>query len=412
MEISRISKIFVTLILSMVIILMAQSWLFAEGLFVEKAEKETQLYGYTRAASTITLSSEVPGKIVKINYNVGDDIGSAPIIEIDPTFINFKIEQSLLALKKFEINVERLKSNIAYLEKEFKRIDDLHKNDSVAEVKRDEAQQGLLQAKLELESVTQDKEMLLLTIKELREQKSRHSLTIKNEICYVGDDVFVRSGPSTDYEQMGKLFKGAQVRKYEDQNGFTRIGNDKWIISNVIQTKPSKGLIMTFRIAQVGEIIAPGIPLARISDYRELAVPLTITGSELASVKTLPDPFTGKLEGQEVKVSVNWINPEFDEITRKTHVELVVKNYQGEKRGGLKLEIPLQTKTEGLIVPRAAVTNRYENPMVTLKDTNESVPIIIIGESETGFVIAENNKLFPGLELKQVTVLQESETKR
>lgn len=400
MELSRIGRLLMAIVLSPFIILVSQERLLAEGLVVEKAEKETQIYGYTRGVKSMTLSSEVPGRIVKINYNVGDPIGSAPIIEIDPTFINFKIEQSLISLKKLEINIERLKSNIAYLEKEFKRIDGLHKNDSIAEVKRDEAYQGVTQARLELASVTQDKEMMMLAIKELKEQKSRHSLKVPNETCYVDEDVFVRSGPSTDNEQMGKLFKGAQIKKYEDENGFTRIGPDKWIISSVIRSKPSKGLIMTVRLVEVGEMIAPGIPLARISDYRELAVPLTLTGQELTSIKALPDPFTGMLEGAEVKVSVNWINPEFDEITRKTHVELVVKNYQGEKRGGLKLEIPLQTKTEGLLIPKAAVTNRYENPMVTIKDTAEPVSIIIIGESEAGLIIAENSKLAPGLELK------------
>jgi len=397
----QIKKKLTGFILFAFILFFTKGLLSAQGLIVERAEKETQLYGYTRSAKVLTLSSEVPGKIIKINYNVGDDIGNSPIIEIDPTFINYKLENSLLSLKKFEINMERLKSNISYLEKEFKRIDDLHKSDSIAEVKRDEAEQGLMQAKLELESLAQDKAMMLIAIKELKEQKKRYSLTIPNVTYFVSDNVYVRSGPSTDHKQLGKLFSGAQIKVYEKQNEWTRIGKDKWIISGAIKSKPSRGLIMTAKAAEVGEIIAPGVPLARISDFRELAVPLTVTSGELSAIKALPDPFTGKLEGKDVNVSVNWINPVFDEMTRKMSLELVLRNYQGEKRGGLKLEIPLQTKTEGLLIPKAAVTNRYENPRVTIQDTGESVPVIIIGESETSFTIAENKKLFPGIELKQ-----------
>ncbi len=158
---------------------------------------------------------------------------------------------------------------------------------------------------------------------------------------------------------------------------------------------------MTARLANEGEIIGPGIPLARISDYRELVVPLTVTSDELSAIKKLPDPFVGKLEGKNVKVAVNWINPVFDERTRKLSLELVIKNYQGEKRGGLKLAIPLHTKSEGLLIPKAAVLNRYENPKVTLKDTGESISIIVIGDSGDSLVIAENPKLFPGMELTQ-----------
>ena len=370
-----------------------------QGLFVERAEKETKLYGYTRSARSITLSSEVPGKIVKINYNVGDDIGKAPIIEIDPTFINFKIEQAKQSLKKLDINMDRLRANIKYLQKGFNRIDDLHKSDSIAEVKRDEAEQALMQAKMELESLTQDRAMLIVSMKELQEQKKRHNLTIPNKTYYVTRDAHVRFGPSTNDKKLGKLFSGAQIKVYEEENGWTRIGKDKWIDSSLIRSRPTRGLIMTVKVAEVGEIIGQGIPLARISDFRELAVPLSVTAPELQAIKALPDPFPGKLEGKDVKVSVNYINPEFDEVSRKMNLELVLRNYQGERRGGLKLEIPIQTKTEGLLVPKAAVVNRYENPRVTLKDTEESVSIIIIGETETSYIIAENNRLFPGMEL-------------
>jgi hypothetical protein len=50
--------------------------------------------------------------------------------------------------------------------------------------------------------------------------------------------------------------------------------------------------------------------------------------------------------------------------------------------------------------------------MVTIKDTAEPVSIIIIGESEGHYIIAENTKLAPGLVLNPASVPQSAEIQK
>ena len=47
----------------------------AETWQVEKAFKEVKLQGYTRSIKTAVLSAEVTGKLLHLNYDVGDVIG-------------------------------------------------------------------------------------------------------------------------------------------------------------------------------------------------------------------------------------------------------------------------------------------------------------------------------------------------
>jgi hypothetical protein len=124
-----------------------------------------------------------------------------------------------------------------------------------------------------------------------------------------------------------------------------------------------------------------------------------VSGRELAAIRRIPSPFAAYLEGKPVQTAVNWINPEFDEKTRKLNIEMILRDYGGEKRGGLLFKLPLQIETDGLRVPKAAVITRYENPRVRIRSSDEEVHVIILGESNDHFIIAENQRLSPGVEL-------------
>jgi RND family efflux transporter MFP subunit len=310
-----------------------------DRLIVLKAKKEIILTGYTRNEKTVTVSSEIEGKVLRVNFDVGQAVSYTAFIEIDPTFIQFQIENTLQSIERLEILIKKAGSRVSYLEKEFLRIEELYRGDLVTEARRDAAQQKFEQAMLELESVQKEKVILKTKLNELLERKNRHNI------------------------------------------------------------HAPYGWIVTERNVEEGEFVRPATPLARVSDFRQLVVPLSVSGEELSAIQSLAEVFDAKLEGKPVRVSLKWINPEFDEKTRKLKIELKINQYTGTKRGGLKLTLPVQMRTEGVYVPKAAVTNRYENPAVTVKKTGEVVYLLVIGESGDNFVIAEDTRLQPGTEL-------------
>ena len=306
---------------------------------VERASKEVILTGYTRARTTVAVSAEVAGKILRVNYEVGQVTDQAPFAQIDPTFIDFQLESTRQSLRSLQVDLRKSQSRIRYLEKEFTRIDRLFRGQSTAETQRDKAAEDLAQAKLESESIQVHIAEVETALAELAERRQRHRVT----------------APS--------------------------------------------GWIVTDKFVEGGEIVATGSPIGRVADYRQLIVPLSVSDRELAAIRRLPSPFAAYLENEPVETAVNWVNPEFDEKTRKLNIELVIDDYRGEKRGGLLLHLPLQIDIEGLRVPKAAVITRYENPRVRIRSTGVEVRVIILGESNDHFIIADSQQLSPGVEL-------------
>ncbi|CAB5128079.1 hypothetical protein D3OALGA1CA_4027 [Olavius algarvensis associated proteobacterium Delta 3] len=311
----------------------------AESLLVENAYKNISLSGYTRSIIHQTISSEVSGKVLQVNYDIGQVIGEKPIIQIDPTFVTFEIETTRHAIRRLNIALKKSASREDFLKKEFDRFDALYKGKSTAQSRRDAALEEYSQATLESETISVEKSAQETRLMELMERKRRHTISAPN------------------------------------------------------------GWIVTGKHVEVGEIIAPDTPLAVVGDYRQLVVPLSVSANELIALQQLPEEFTATLDKEPVRAAINWINPEFDEQTRKLAIEVIIRNFHGEGRGGRFFSLALQVLTEGLRIPKTAVINRYDNPRVRIKATDEEISVLVLGESNDHVIVADSPRLKPGLEL-------------
>ncbi len=306
---------------------------------VENATKEITLTGYTRSKTIMMISSEVSGRIVSVNYDVGDFIAEKPVIEVDPTFIDFQIQGLRQSLRLVENELKKADKRVKYHDKEFVRIDTLYKQERATEVQRDAAEQESIQAKLAYDSAVIEKNKLEISLNELLERKRRH-------------EVFAPSG----WNMVGKM-------------------------------------------VETGEQVVQGSPLARVADFRTLVVPLSVSGEELDAIHHLNSEFSAYLEQKPIRAAIRWVNPEFDEKTRKLAIELLITQYSGENRGGLRFTLPLKLPTQGVQIPKKCVIDRYENPRVALKSSGELINVMVLGESDGYLFIAEDPRLLPGTEL-------------
>jgi hypothetical protein len=318
------------------LLVISQDVVAQEKLVVQPAVKEVMLSGYTRSDTTMVVSSEVGGRIIEANYGIGQKIGEKPFYRIDKTFINLDILNTRKAMNKLDVSTDQIRSRVAYLTKEFNRIDTLFRENSAAENKRDASAEELSQAKLEQRSIEVEKSMTQLRLQELTERRRRYDI------------------------------------------------------------RAPKNWIVVGKMAETGEVVSPNTPLARVADFENLVVPLSVSDRELDVIQQLPDVFDATLEGEPVKASLHRINPEFDERTRKLAIELILPDYEGEKRGGLVFNLELITRSDGLQVPKAAIISRYENPKVVLKETGETVQVLVLGETDGYVIIAEHPSLTPG----------------
>jgi multidrug efflux pump subunit AcrA (membrane-fusion protein) len=322
-------------------LLLKPSSLVAENrLLVTRATNEFILTGYTRNIQSQIVSSEIAGKVLTVNYDIGDPIEKKPFITMDPTFIDFQITRTSESLEQLAVTIKKASSKVSYFENESLRIEKLHKEDLATEAIKDKIFQDLEQAQLELDSALKESAVVRTQLSELKERRMRH------------------------------------------------------------QIYAPPGWIVTDRTVEENENVQAGTQLARVSDYRNLVVPLYVSSNELTAVTSLPVTFDADLEGEPVKASINWINPEFDEKTRKLNIEIIIKNYAGIKRGGLKLTLPVKAKAEGLYIPKAAVSMRYENPTVTLKHRREVIQLLVLEDAGPYLLVSEDDLLIPGTELE------------
>jgi hypothetical protein len=307
---------------------------------VTRALQRVVLTGYTRGDTTVDLVAEVSGKVLKVNYEVGAPLAEAPVCEIDPTFVDFEIARLQRTLQQLDIALERTRSRSAYLEKEYQRVENLFRRDSTAESRRDAAAEEFRQADLEARGISADMAVQRTRLAELRERRRRHGIT----------------GPA--------------------------------------------GYVLVAKHVEPGAWVATGAPVARLGDFRSLVVPLAVSTAELHALRELPADFAARLAGRPVSARLHWVNPEFDEATRKLAVEVGIQEFDGEHRGGLVFELPLEIQGQGVQVPREAVEDRYANPKVRLKATGEVVPVLVLGESTDRVTVADDPRLPPGTVLR------------
>jgi len=315
-----------------------------QDLVVQPARRDITLTGYTRSKTTATLSSEVAGRVLQINYDDGQVIGKLPFLNIDPTFIDLEISSTRHSLEQLKITRKKRRSRVDYLDKEFRRIENLFGRGSSPESRLDTSREDADQARFDLEAVGVEIAIVQTRLQELRERKSRHT---------------IRAQP---------------------------------------------GWIVVAKLVEEGELVTVNTPVARIADFEHLVVPLSISAQELAAIQQLTPEFDVLLNDKPARAAVNWINPEFDEKTRKLSIELILRSYPGPKRGGLTCRLALQTAAEGLWVPKQAVISRYENPRVFLKESGAEVRVLELGQTENHLIIADDPRLTPGTQLRAPAV--------
>ncbi len=311
-----------------------------EKLVVQSAKRDITLTGYTRSQTAVTISSEVAGRILKINYDVGQVIGEFPFLDIDPTFIDLQIDSTRQTLNQLKITLNKRRSRVDYLDKEFQRIDKLFRRGSSPESRRDTFQEDLDQARYDQQATGVEIAIVRTRLQELLERKSRHTIV----------------APA--------------------------------------------GWMVVAKLVEEGELVTVNTPVARVADYGSLVVPFSVSAQELDAIQQLSPEFDVLLDGRPARAAVNWINPEFDEKTRKLAIELILRSYPGPRRGGLVCSLALKTAAEGLWVPKQTVVSRYDNPRVFLKENGAEVKVLVLGQTRDHLIIAEDPRLPPGTLLK------------
>lgn len=145
-----------------------------------------------------------------------------------------------------------------------------------------------------------------------------------------------------------------------------------------------KGWRVTARDIEPGQWVAKGQAVGRAGDFSTLLAPFALTPEQFEVLRSPPAPRTVRLTdlGRDVNARIYRANPAFDPATRKIAVELALSGMGDDAlmRGGLRvrLELPMPEETGAVLLPRAAIEERYEENWVT-RANGERIRVVVLG---------------------------------
>jgi RND family efflux transporter MFP subunit len=155
------------------------------------------------------------------------------------------------------------------------------------------------------------------------------------------------------------------------------------------------------RLVEPGAWIPVGQPVLEVGDYRSLRVPFALSPQEFRVLQE-GDELWLDLPQQRSRVQATLlrVSPAFDEASRKIHVELELSEGVADRRGGLRVELPLSLplNSGAVQVPATALVQRYEQYWLKRAD-GEEVSVVYLGR-ETGderdYVRVASPRIKPG----------------
>ncbi len=163
------------------------------------------------------------------------------------------------------------------------------------------------------------------------------------------------------------------------------------------------GWLVIERLVEPGECVQEGTVLARAGDYSRLLVPFALAPEEHAWLRQQKGPVSLAFPdlGLNVPATIERVSPAFDSETRKTSVDLLVSGGLPELRGGLRAElvIDLPDGSGAMLVPAAAVGQRYEEAFLTREDGSR-LKVLVLGDGPDGQLRVRSADIRPGERFK------------
>lgn len=143
------------------------------------------------------------------------------------------------------------------------------------------------------------------------------------------------------------------------------------------------------RLVEVGEFVSPGQPIVRLGDFRKLLVSIFLTYDELRLLenKEKVDLYLVELY-TEITGQVYRVSPEFDEVSKKIAVDLLIdrlsSEFSSELRSGMYVQLKMQKKErDTFVTPYQALVSRYDSYWLVTPE-KKMMKVVLLGTSGNG----------------------------
>lgn len=224
-----------------------------------------------------------------------------------------------------------------------------------------------------------------------------------------------QSKAKRDLERMEKLFKQKIIPEsslQDAQSAYNLSNAELKIVEDALKNSTIRAPFtgrMIKKLAEVGEVVGPGTPIALMAELDPILVKVAIPDYLIPKVK-VGDTAIIKVDWEpdrQFKGTIHRLEPIADPITRTIRVEISVANPNEILKPGLMAQVEMthQENEPGIYLPLDAVIGFGKAPFIFVVQDLNAIQRVI----ETGKIIQEEVEIIKGLEPGEVVVISGQE---
>ncbi len=331
-------------------------------------EKSQLFTGTTTPFRTVSLRSQVEGRLLGLNVDVGDKVNQGQIIgQIDDALLKTPINQAEAELASLKSEVARINARISNARTEVERT----------------------RLQFQQQQADSQRQQKLASYGAIAKQTAEQALT--------------------EAQTAAKVLRAAQESVRVEQQSLAaakgRVVAQQAVVAEAVERRsyarlisPITGAVLV-RVTEPGNLLQPGNEVLQIGDFNQVKVEVQVSELELAKVRIgqLVQVNLDAFPNQTYSGKVSRISPAADPTARLIPVEVVIPNKNRQIGSGLlarvNFESPRQAK---VVIPQTAL--QKGQIFVLNSNSSEEKPTVSIREVTIGKEIDGKVEILSGLE--------------
>ncbi|MDY6896996.1 MAG: efflux RND transporter periplasmic adaptor subunit [Cyanobacteriota bacterium] len=329
-------------------------------------QKSQLLTGTTNPFRTVSLRSQVEGRLLGLNVDVGDKVNRGQIIgQIDDALLRTAINQAEAELASLKSEVARINAQISNARTEVERTRlELQQKQADSQRQQKLAKEGAIP-------------------KQTAEQARTEAQTAAQVLRAAGESVRVQQ--QTLAAAQGRVVaQQAVVAEALERRSYARL------------ISPISGAVLV-RVTEPGNLLQPGNEILQIGDFNQVKVEVQVSELELAKVRIGQSVEVGldAFPNQTYSGKVTRISPAADPTARLVPVEVVIPNQNNQIGSGLLARVSFESPEQAkVVIPQTAL----QKGQIFVLNSSEDKPTVSVREVTTGKKIDGKVEILSGLE--------------
>ncbi len=331
-------------------------------------QKEPSLTGTTTPFRTVSLRSQVEGRLLGLNVDVGDKVNQGQVIgQIDDALLRTTINQAEAELASLNSEVARINAQIS---------------NALIEVERTRLQQQQEQA----DSQRQQKLAKQGAIAKQAAEQARTEAQTAAQVFRAAQES-VRVEQQTLAAAQGRVIaQQAVLAEAKERRSYARL------------ISPITGAVLV-RITEPGNFLQAGNEILQIGDFNRVKVEVQVSELELAKIQ-LGQSAQVRLDAfpkQTYSGTVSRISPAADPTARLLPIEVVIPNSNRQIGSGLLARVSFTSPEQAKVVIPETALQRGRNSKSKSKENNSQ------NSQETIFIL-NSSEGKPTVSAREVTI--------